>query len=154
MQELPSAVVAVHGNRCLGEVVSMTAVILLPLNRAALCVACDCLSNAQNVRCPACGSASLISLSRVPTQVKYLIESLAEHAIETGLTPKEIADHLEKRCLEIILDLEGGNQCATSHRIGIHRNTLARKIQRLGIERKGYTAKHGNRGELCEKTSI
>ena len=75
------------------------------------------------------------------TQIKVqdAIESLAEHAIDTGLTPKEIADHLEKRCLEIILDLEGGNQCATSRRLGVHRNTLSRRLKLLQIERKGYT---------------
>ena len=76
------------------------------------------------------------------------IESLAEHAIETGLTPKEIAEHLEKRCLEIILDLEGGTSVRRPIESGSIEIRSARKIQRLGIERKGYTAKHGNRGIL------
>ena len=83
-------------------------------------------------------------------KVQDAIESLAEHAIETNLAPEEISDQIEKRYLEIILDLEGGNQCATSRRIGIHRNTLSHRIERLGIERKGYTAKHGNRPQLLK----
>ena len=83
-----------------------------------------------------------------PTAVR-VIEILAEHALEAGLTPAEISQHLEKRCLELLLEVEGG-QCAAALKIGIHRNTIGRHIKRLGIERKGYTAKHGNRPQLLK----
>ena len=80
-----------------------------------------------------------------PVKVQDAIEMLAEHAIESNLAPVEISEQIEKRYMEIVSDLEGGNCCAMSRRMGLHRNTIARRIQRLGIERKGYTVKHGNR---------
>lgn len=83
-----------------------------------------------------------------PIKVQDYIETLAEHAIDSGLSGDEIADQLRKRYLEIALDLEGGNQCATAKRLGLHRNTIARRIDTLGIGKKGYTLKHGKRGEI------
>ena len=38
---------------------------ILRLQRAALCVDCDHISEADGDRCPRCGSASLLSLARV-----------------------------------------------------------------------------------------
>ena len=84
-----------------------------------------------------------------PIQVADRIEALAEHAIETNLQPREIANQLIKRQIEIVLDLERGNRCAAARRMGAHRNTVSRWIREYGIElAKGYTAKHGNRGGI------
>ncbi len=38
---------------------------ILRLQRAALCVDCEHISEAQGERCPRCGSASLLSLARI-----------------------------------------------------------------------------------------
>lgn len=81
-------------------------------------------------------------------QVDDFVERLAEHAIETGLEPHEVADQFTKRCLEIMLDLEGGNQMKTARRLGIHRNTLSRRMRQHGIAAKGYMTSRGSRGEV------
>ena len=38
---------------------------IVRLNRAALCVNCDHISEASGERCPRCGSPSLFSLARI-----------------------------------------------------------------------------------------
>jgi hypothetical protein len=38
---------------------------ILRLRRAALCVNCEHISEADGARCPCCGSASLLSLARI-----------------------------------------------------------------------------------------
>ena len=38
---------------------------ILRLRRAALCVNCEQISEADGDRCPCCGSASLLSLARI-----------------------------------------------------------------------------------------
>jgi rRNA maturation endonuclease Nob1 len=38
---------------------------ILRLHRAALCVDCEQISEADGDRCPCCGSASLLSLARI-----------------------------------------------------------------------------------------
>ena len=38
---------------------------ILRLQRAALCIDCEHISEATGCRCPRCGSASLLSLARV-----------------------------------------------------------------------------------------
>ncbi len=51
-----------------GHIVSggrMTDIVVLPMNRAVLCVDCMNLTNAVGSYCPACASPSLIALSRV-----------------------------------------------------------------------------------------
>jgi len=82
-----------------------------------------------------------------PIKLADAIESLAEHAIDTNLDPEEVTDQFTKRYLEILLDLEGGNQVHTSRRLGVHRNTLRRYMNRLQIERRGYTVKYGADGQ-------
>lgn len=82
-----------------------------------------------------------------PIKLADLIESLAEHAIDTGLKPQEVTDVFRKRYYEIILDLYGGNQSHASRAIGMHRNTIRTAMNRLRIERKGYTMKYGVDGK-------
>lgn len=76
-------------------------------------------------------------------QVNDMIERLAEHAIDSNLTDAEISGALRKRYLEIVLDLEGGNQCAAARRLRIHRNTLSRRLDEYGIA----ISKHGRRDQ-------
>lgn len=68
-----------------------------------------------------------------PIKLADMIESLAEHAIDTNLLPEEVADQFERRYLEIALDMEG-TKCAVSRRLRVHRNTLDRRLAKLGVK--------------------
>lgn len=68
-------------------------------------------------------------------QLEDMLERLADHAIEGHLQPDEICDELEKRIVQNLLDLHGGNQCHVAIRLRCHRNTLDRRMQALGIRR-------------------
>lgn len=66
-------------------------------------------------------------------QVNDFIERLVEHALECGLTSREVTKQFRKRFLEVALDLNGGNQTKTAEALGLHRNVLARQMFVLGI---------------------
>lgn len=72
-----------------------------------------------------------------PVQVADCIERLSEYAIESGISDYELLAAVRKRYYEIVLDLEGHNQCSVARRLHVHRNTLARTLKHLGIEVKG-----------------
>lgn len=82
-----------------------------------------------------------------PIKLADAIESLAEHALGGGLEPGEVIDQFKKRYLEIALDMNGGNQKQTARILGLNRNTVRNLMNRLRIERKGYTVKYGADGK-------
>jgi DNA-binding NtrC family response regulator len=61
------------------------------------------------------------------------IQDLAAAAWRQGFTFLHVKSLLEREYLRVGLTRAGGNQCALAAEIRVHRNTLARKMARVGV---------------------
>jgi DNA-binding NtrC family response regulator len=68
--------------------------------------------------------------------MKERFEGLVEHLIVSGFSMEEAVGLLEKMLIERGLAWSRGNQSAAAKRLGIHRNTLQRKMVEHGLARK------------------
>jgi DNA-binding NtrC family response regulator len=71
--------------------------------------------------------------------MKEKFEALVEHLVGSGFFLEEVVELLEKTLIEKALERTGGNRSAASKLLGIHRNTLQRKMTeyKLGAPRAG-----------------
>jgi DNA-binding protein Fis len=60
--------------------------------------------------------------------VKEELEGLVMQMVERGILFDEAVGEFEKRFIKRVLDRVQGNQCRAAEILGIHRNTLSRKI--------------------------
>ncbi|HWB83694.1 MAG TPA: helix-turn-helix domain-containing protein [Bryobacteraceae bacterium] len=60
--------------------------------------------------------------------MKDKFEALVEHLLDTNFFMEEAIELLEKTMIQRALEQAGGNQSAASKRLGIHRNTMQRKV--------------------------
>ena len=70
--------------------------------------------------------------------MKDKFDGLVDHLLNGGIFLQEAIEVLEKSMIEGALGRSGRNQCAASKALGIHRNTLQRKMVEygLGVRRK------------------
>ena len=83
--------------------------------------------------------------------MKDRFEGLVEHLLDGGLFLQQAIEILEKSMIEGALERNRGNQCAAAKQLGIHRNTLQRKmvayavggtrVRRKPMARAGQTRK-------------
>jgi DNA-binding protein Fis len=60
--------------------------------------------------------------------VKDQLESLIGQMVERGILFDEAVSEFEKKFIKRVLDRTNGNQSRAARMLGIHRNTLSRKI--------------------------
>jgi DNA-binding NtrC family response regulator len=72
--------------------------------------------------------------------MKEKFDGLVSRLLEANIFLQEAVEILEKSMIQLALEKSGGNQCSASKALGIHRNTLQRKIVEYGIG-KGRTRK-------------
>lgn len=60
--------------------------------------------------------------------MKDQLEGLVSQMVERGILFDEALGEFEKRFIKRVLDRANGNQCRAARILGIHRNTLSRKI--------------------------
>ena len=60
-------------------------------------------------------------------------DGLIERLLEANVCLPEAIELLERSMIHRVLDHNAGNQCAAAKQLGIHRNTLQRKMQEFGI---------------------
>jgi len=60
--------------------------------------------------------------------VRDQLESLVGQMVERGILFDEAVNEFEKRFIKRVLDRSNGNQSRAARLLGIHRNTLSRKI--------------------------
>lgn len=80
--------------------------------------------------------------------MKERFESLVEHLMGNGFFLEEAVEILERTLIARALEQSGGNRSAAAKRLGIHRNTLQRKLlqYQLGrVRRKPVAAADGRR---------
>ena len=69
--------------------------------------------------------------------MKQSFEGLVDHLIESGFFLEEAVEMLERTFITRTLERTGGNCSAASKLLGIHRNTLKKKVMDFKLERKG-----------------
>jgi DNA-binding NtrC family response regulator len=70
------------------------------------------------------------------TTVKDQLEALINRMIENGIQYPEAVSEFEKRFIQRMLEKNNGNQSKTAQALGIHRNTLSRKREDLGLDHR------------------
>jgi Fis family transcriptional regulator len=60
--------------------------------------------------------------------LKDQLESLVGLMVERGILLEEAITEFEKKFIKRVLERSNGNQCRAAKVLGIHRNTLGRKI--------------------------
>ncbi len=69
--------------------------------------------------------------------VRDQLEGLVAQMVERGILFDEAVGEFEKRFIKSVLDRAQGNQCRAAKILGIHRNTLSRKIGEYKLDHNG-----------------
>jgi len=77
--------------------------------------------------------------------VKDQLEALINRMIDNGIRFPEAVGEFEKRFIQRVLEKNGGNQSKTAEVLGIHRNTLSRKREELGLDHQPKRPKRPHR---------
>jgi DNA-binding protein Fis len=70
--------------------------------------------------------------------VKDQLEGLVNQMVERGILFDEAVCEFEKRFIKRVLDCAQGNQSRAAVALGIHRNTLSRKIGEYKLDHHGH----------------
>lgn len=70
--------------------------------------------------------------------MKDQLEALVNQLVERGILYEEAAAEFEKRFIKKVLDNHRGNQSRTAQALGMHRNTLSRKIEIYKLDSKPH----------------
>jgi DNA-binding NtrC family response regulator len=70
-------------------------------------------------------------------EMKVKFDELAEHLLGAGFFLEQSVEFLETKLIELALDRTGGNRSEASKLLGIHRNTLQRKMDTYSIGANG-----------------
>jgi DNA-binding NtrC family response regulator len=73
--------------------------------------------------------------------VKDQVERLISEMVNAGVFFQDAVSEFEKKYIRKVLEVSGGNQSRAAKALGIHRNTLGRKMEEYHISnRNGMTA--------------
>ncbi|HEX9699274.1 MAG TPA: helix-turn-helix domain-containing protein [Acidobacteriota bacterium] len=67
------------------------------------------------------------------SNLQQRLGALVDEMVSRGIRLDEAERELEAHFLRRVLQDAGGNQCRAAEALGIHRNTLRRKLQRCGL---------------------
>ena len=65
------------------------------------------------------------------------LEALVGMMVDRGILLEEALTEFEKKFIKRVLESARGNQCRAARVLGIHRNTLSRKISRYNLDPNG-----------------
>ena len=66
--------------------------------------------------------------------MKDLLEALIVRIVDNEISYTDAVSEFEKRFIKKVLEKNNGNQSKAAQALGIHRNTLSRKIEILGLD--------------------
>ena len=70
--------------------------------------------------------------------MKDQLEGLVNQLVDRGILFDEAIGEFEKRFIKRVLDRANGNQSRAAEALGIHRNTLSRKIDVYKLDSNGH----------------
>jgi DNA-binding protein Fis len=68
--------------------------------------------------------------------MKEQLDTLINQMVEHGISYEEAVREFEKRFIRRVLELTKGNQSRAAQALGIHRNTLGRKIEEFDLDHR------------------
>lgn len=68
--------------------------------------------------------------------MKDQLEALVNQMIDHGILFNDAVSEFEKRFIKRMLDKNNGNHSKTATALGIHRNTLSRKVDDLDLDHR------------------
>jgi Fis family transcriptional regulator len=68
--------------------------------------------------------------------VRDQLEGLVSQMVERGILFDEAISEFEKRFIKRVLDRTNGNQSRAAELLGIHRNTLSRKVAQYKLDHR------------------
>ncbi len=68
--------------------------------------------------------------------MKDQLESLVSQMVSRGILLDEAVEEFEKKFIKAAMEGAGGNQCRAAKLLGIHRNTLSRKLEKFHLDRQ------------------
>jgi Fis family transcriptional regulator, factor for inversion stimulation protein len=68
--------------------------------------------------------------------VKSQLEVLISQMYDSGILYAEAVKEFKKTFIAHVLDQHRGNQCKAARQLGMHRNTLSRTLDELGLDVK------------------
>ncbi len=77
--------------------------------------------------------------------MKDQLEALVTNMIDHDIAYEDAMAELERRFIRKILEKVNGNQSKAAQRLGIHRNTLSRKLEDLGLDHKSKRPRSAHR---------
>jgi Fis family transcriptional regulator len=63
-----------------------------------------------------------------------MLEQLVEEMVDRGIDFVDAQREFEKRFITQVIQKHGGNLCKAADKLGVHRNTLSRKLKELKIK--------------------
>jgi Fis family transcriptional regulator, factor for inversion stimulation protein len=73
--------------------------------------------------------------------IKDQLEGLVSQMVERGILFDEAIGEFEKRFIKRVLDRVDGNQSRAADILGIHRNTLSRKIVEYKLDHRRHVTR-------------
>lgn len=70
--------------------------------------------------------------------MKEQLDALINQLVDRGILYDEALAEFEKRFIRKVLDTYRGNQSRTAEALGIHRNTLSRKLDLYRLDRNDF----------------
>ena len=77
--------------------------------------------------------------------MKEQLESLVNQMVDRGISYEDALGEFEKRFIKNVLEKSNGNQSKAAQILGIHRNTLSRKIEALDLDHRPKPRKRSSR---------
>ena len=77
--------------------------------------------------------------------MKDQLEALIKNMIEQDILFADALTEFEKRFIQRMLEKNNGNRSKAAEALGIHRNTLSRKIEELGLDHQPKRRKRPRR---------
>jgi Fis family transcriptional regulator len=75
--------------------------------------------------------------------MKDQLEGLVSQMVDRGILFDEAVGEFEKRFIKQVLERNKGNQSRAAEDLGIHRNTLSRKIDAYKLDHNGHRRSRG-----------
>jgi DNA-binding protein Fis len=77
--------------------------------------------------------------------MKEQLDSLINQMVDHGISYDDALGEFEKRFIKRVLEKSNGNQSKAAQLLGIHRNTLSRKIVELDLDHRPKRRKRSSR---------
>jgi len=86
--------------------------------------------------------------------MKERFDGLIDHLLQGSIFLPQAIELLERSMIQRSLEQNGGNQCAAAKQLGIHRNTLQRKVREYKLENGRTRRKPAARAGRARKRKI